>query len=116
MNAAAHESPQERIARVPTRCALAALLEAHRTRLAWTRGEGAEGCIDAGSSSAWSSCGWVASSPAGRFHIEVELVKGQRIGLRTLDSERARCRSLDDSLAVIVALLVEASDDMIADA
>ena len=76
----------------------------------------AEGCIDAGSSSAWSSCGLVASSSAGRCHIEVELVEGQRIGLRTLDSERARCRSLDDSLAVIVALLVEASDDMIADA
>lgn len=131
---------------MPPRCALAAFFvsallvagtevahaEAHRTRLEWTRGEGAEGCIDAGelqrlvelrlgrvvfSEEAPLQVRGAIAHDAGRFHIEVELVyEGQRIGLRTLDSERARCRSLDDSLAVIVALLVEASDDMIADA
>lgn len=109
-----------------------AAAEAHRTRLEWTRGEGADGCIDADalqrlvelrlarsvfSEDAPLLVRGVISRDSGRFHVEVELVyEGQRIGLRTLDSERARCRSLDDSLAVIVALLVEASDDMIADA
>lgn len=143
MRDAADARHRERSERAFIEGALAALIilaggpgvahaEAHRTRLEWTRGEGAEGCIDADalqrlvearlgravfSEEAPLLVHGAISREAGRFHVEVELVyEGQRIGLRTLDSERARCRSLDDSLAVIVALLVEASDDMIADA
>lgn len=102
------------------------------TSLMWTRGAGAERCIDEGAlqrvvemrvgrsvfseDAALLVRGSIARE-SGRFQVELELVyQGQRIGLRTLESERARCRTLDDSLAVIVALLVESSDAMIADA
>lgn len=112
--------------------ALPQVAHAERTSLSWTRGEGAEGCIEQDVlrgmvESRLGRAVFVDDAPLlvrgtiqrvdGRFRVEVELVyAGQRIGLRALESTRARCGSLDDSLAVIVALLVEASDDLIADA
>lgn len=47
----------------------------------------------------------------GRFLLEIELLDraGQRLGLRQLSSRAAHCSSLDDSLALVLALAVDAA-------
>jgi hypothetical protein len=49
-----------------------------------------------------------------RFRVEIALrASGAVIGRRVLESDRARCRALDDSLAVMIALLVEVGEESV---
>lgn len=109
---------------------LASLAQAQApTSLAWARAPGAESCIveadlrDAVEARLSRSVfvdeaplrieGEIApSSPGFRAHIVLSL-HGEVVGERTLDSRRRVCGALDDSLVLMVALLVEVGEQAI---
>lgn len=110
----------------------AAAAQASGTALEWTRGDGAEDCIGADTLRAEVEARlgrsvFAAGSPLvvlGRiagvdrgFRVEIALsFRGTVVGRRVLESDRARCRALDDSLALMIALLVETADEAVAEA
>jgi hypothetical protein len=97
--------------------------------LEWTRGAGAEGCVDQESLArrvdrqlariavvAPSDAGLVIrgrvervreGAPGFRAQVSVTAKGGTPLGTRDLETERADCSALDDSLTLVVALLID---------
>lgn len=109
---------------------LASLAEAQApTSIAWTRAPGAEPCIDEATLRAEVEArlsrsvfveeavlhieGEIAPRPSGFTAHIVLSASGEVLGERTIESRRRACRALDDSLVLMIALLVEVGEEAI---
>lgn len=96
-----------------------------RVNLSWTRDASAEGCIDAeklrtsveqrlerpvfsDEAGELSVSGSLSGNPGSwRVLIEAQTSSGQKLGAREIRSEAEHCSALDESLVLVVALLVD---------
>lgn len=100
------------------------------TSFRWTLGAGAERCMDEraliravearlgrvafAEDAQLVIDGRIEARPGGGFRAEIVLHDGESVvGRRVLETARSQCRSLDDSLAVMVALLVEVGREVV---